>query len=92
MALPVVVVARTTLGTINHTLLTIEALRRRSIAVAGVVLVGEPNADNHQAIAQYGQVRVLARVPLFAEVTAHTLRTWLDQDPAAAGALAGVVA
>ena len=39
-----------------------------------------------------GQVRVLARVPLLAEVTAHTLQTWLDQDRAAAEALAGVVA
>ncbi len=42
LGLPVLVVARTGLGTINHTLLTLEALRARALAVAGVVMVGEP--------------------------------------------------
>jgi dethiobiotin synthase len=47
--LPVVVVARSTLGTINHTLLTLEALRSRSLCVAGVVMVGESNPDNRSS-------------------------------------------
>ena len=44
--LPVSIAARSTLGTINHTLLTIEALRRRMLRVAGVVMVGDPNDEN----------------------------------------------
>ena len=56
LGLPVVVVAKTTLGTINHTLLTLEALRRRALDVAGVVMVGHPNAENRSAIERYGDV------------------------------------
>lgn len=63
LGLPALVVARSTLGTINHTLLTLEALRERSIAIAGVVMVGEPNADNRDAIASHGQVAVVGELP-----------------------------
>ncbi len=68
IGLPVVVAARSGLGTINHTLLTVEALRRRDIEVAGVVAVGEPNAENRQAIETYGQVRVLAEAPKLSSI------------------------
>src|ERR1041384_121713 len=82
--LPVVIVARSTLGTINHTLLTIEALRHRSIAIAGVVLVGPENSDNHHAIEQYGEVRVLGDMPMFEALTPDALSAWtqasLDRD------------
>jgi dethiobiotin synthetase len=50
LAVPSIVVARSTLGTINHTLLTLEALRTRGLPVAGVVMVGPRNADNREAI------------------------------------------
>ncbi|MEJ0046654.1 MAG: dethiobiotin synthase [Rhodospirillales bacterium] len=58
-ALPVVLVARTTLGTINHTLLSLEVLRGRGLRVAGVVLVGDASAGNRDAIARHGNVRIL---------------------------------
>ena len=48
--LPVIVAARSQLGTVNHSLLTIEALRRRDMEVAGVVIVGDRNDDNREAI------------------------------------------
>ena len=64
LGLPAVVVARCTLGTINHTLLTLEALRARSIAVAGVVMVGDPSPDNREAIERYGAVSVLGTLPI----------------------------
>ena len=76
LALPVAVVARTALGTINHTLLTIEALRARSLQVAGVILCGTPNADNRDAIATYGGVRVLGEMPLFDPLTPEALGAW----------------
>jgi dethiobiotin synthetase len=69
LGLPAVVVARTTLGTINHTLLTIAALRSRSTPIAGVVMVGAPDRENQAAIETYGQVPVLGVIPLMNEVT-----------------------
>ena len=72
-ALPIVVVSRSTLGTINHTLLTLAALRARHLAVAGVIMNGPLNDDNRQAIETYGQVPVLAQVPAFDRVSRDTL-------------------
>ncbi|MBU3993151.1 MAG: dethiobiotin synthase [Alphaproteobacteria bacterium] len=60
---PVVLVARTGLGTINHTLLSLEALRARGVAVLGVAFVGEGNADSEATIAAMGKVRRLGRLP-----------------------------
>lgn len=60
--LPCLLVARSTLGTINHTLLTLEALRARNIPLAGVVLSGPRNPDNREAIERFGQVRVVGEV------------------------------
>ena len=74
--LPAVIAARSTLGTINHTLLTIEALRHRSLTIAGVVLVGPPNPENHRAIEQYGDVRVLGDMPMFDTLTPDALTGW----------------
>ncbi len=76
LGLPVVVVARTALGTINHTLLTLEALRRRAIQIAGVIMVGVPNADNRDAIERYGHVHVLGEIPHIEPLTADRLASW----------------
>jgi dethiobiotin synthetase len=62
--LPVIVVARTGLGTINHTLLTVEALRARGVRVHGIAFVGDANDDNEATIAAIGQVRRLGRLPM----------------------------
>jgi len=70
LGLPVVLVARSTLGTINHTLLTLEALRARGIPILGVVLNGPPNAGNRAAIERHGKVRVLAELPPVAPLDA----------------------
>ncbi|MCH4091469.1 dethiobiotin synthase [Acetobacter sp.] len=71
--LPVVVVARSGLGTVNHTLLTLEALRRRGIGIAGVVLNGPLNPGNRAAIEEHGRVAVLAEVPFLENVTAESV-------------------
>ena len=90
LGLPVVIAARPTLGTINHTLLTIEALRSRSLDVAGVLIVGDANAHNREAIAHYGRVRILGEMPRFDILEPDTLEAWavahLDPD----GALDGI--
>jgi dethiobiotin synthetase len=62
--LPVILVARTRLGTINHSLLAIEALRARDVTVAGIAFVGDPSPDTEETIAAMGKVRRLGRLPL----------------------------
>jgi dethiobiotin synthase len=76
LALPVVVAARTALGTINHTLLTLEALRARSLLVAGVVMVGRREPENRLAIERYGRIGVLAEMPRFDPLTSEQLAAW----------------
>jgi dethiobiotin synthetase len=71
---PVVLCARTTLGTINHTLLSIEALRARGIPLLGVAFIGDENAESERIIVEMGQVRRLGRLPLLAELTRDALR------------------
>ncbi len=62
LGLPVVVVARSTLGTVNHTLLTLAALRARAIPILGVVLNGPLNPSNRNAIEHHGAAAVLAEL------------------------------
>jgi dethiobiotin synthase len=81
LGLPVIVAARTTLGTINHTLLTLEALRARTLRIAGVVMIGDRNADNRAAIEHYGKVAVLAEMPRFDPLTQESLRAWAENLP-----------
>ena len=69
LQLPVILVVRSALGTINHTLLSLEALRHREIPVLGVVMNGEPNPANEAAIQHYGRVPLLAVLPRLPEVS-----------------------
>lgn len=71
--LPCVVVARSTIGTINHTLLTLEALRTRGLRVAGVILNGPPNPENRRAIERFGQIEILGELPRLAALTPDDL-------------------
>lgn len=73
--IPVVLCARTALGTINHSLLSIEALRRRNIEILGVVFIGEANSESERAICEIGGVRRLGRLPWLTPLTRNTLRT-----------------
>lgn len=70
---PVVLCARTGLGTINHTLLSIEALRSRAIPLLGIAFVGDEMADTQQTIAEMGKVRVLGRLPRLDPLTPDAL-------------------
>jgi dethiobiotin synthetase len=78
--LPVVLVARSGLGTLNHTLLTLEALRRRQLTVLGLVLNGPPHPDNPGTLAELGAVPVLAELPPLAPLDRDALRRqWRGQ-------------
>ena len=78
--LPVVLVARSGLGTLNHTLLSLEALRQRSIPVLGLILNGPPHADNPGTLEQFGGIPVLAQLPPLATLDASSLdQQWRHQ-------------
>ena len=85
--MPVLIAARSTLGTINHTLMTIEVLRRRMLRVAGVVMVGEPNDENRLAIEKYGAAEVIAEMPQFDPLTPEALARWATSGFDRAGVL-----
>lgn len=71
---PVILCARTALGTINHSLLSIEALRARGVAVAGILFIGDPHAENERIIPALGGVPSLGRLPWLDPLDATSLR------------------
>lgn len=91
LALPVVLVARSALGTINHTLLSLEALRARNLPVAGVVMAGERNAENRDAIEHYGCVPVLGEMPLWNPLDPQRLASWAAAELDPEGKLLGLL-
>jgi dethiobiotin synthetase len=75
---PVILVARTALGTINHSLLSIEALRARGIAVAGIIFVGDAHAENERIIPVMSGVRSFGRLPMLEVLNADNLRAAME--------------
>ena len=72
--LPVVLVARTNLGTINHSLLSIEALKSRKIALLGIAFVGGSNPDSEAVICEFSGTKHLGRLPIVDPLDRSTLR------------------
>lgn len=70
---PVILVARTGLGTINHTLLSLEALWSRKIPIHGILFVGEDNPDNIRTIKEFSGERILGRLPILDSLDPKTL-------------------
>jgi dethiobiotin synthetase len=71
---PLVLCARTTLGTINHTLLSIEAIRGREIPLLGIAFIGDANTDSERTIVDIGRTRRLGRLPHLPILNDDTLR------------------
>lgn len=72
--LPVILVSRSTLGTINHTVLSARALKALNLPCLGVIVVGPSNPENVKSIERYAGLPVLAELPLLESVTPDTLR------------------
>src|SRR6185369_14488880 len=72
-SLPIILCARTALGTINHTLLSIEALRGRHMRLHGLIFVGDDNPDNMRTIADFSGVRILGHVPRLGRIDREAL-------------------
>ncbi len=71
---PVILCARTGLGTINHTLLSLEAMRRRQIPILGIAFIGDDTPDTVRIVAEMGNAPVLGRLPRLDPLTPETLR------------------
>ena len=73
LKLPVLLVSRTALGTINHTLLSLAALRAARLDVRGAEMVGPPKPENRKAIERYGDIPVIGSVPRLARINRRAL-------------------
>jgi dethiobiotin synthetase len=71
---PVILVSRSSLGTINHTLLSLEQLRREGIDVIGVIMNGPGNQGNKEAIEHYGRISVLAEIEPIMDIDPQNLK------------------
>ena len=78
-ALPVTIVASTRLGTINHSLLTIEALRSRAVTIHGIAFIGPGVGDSEQVICEIGKVNRLGRLPMIENLSPTTLKAAFDE-------------
>jgi dethiobiotin synthase len=79
LRIPVLLVAANRLGTINQTLLSLQALALRSIPVMGVILNLGTNDDHARAIAHFGRVPILAQIPRLDSLAPHALATCFNR-------------
>lgn len=77
---PIVLCARTTLGTINHSLLSIAALKNAGCTILGVAFIGEAMADSERTICEMGDVRRLGRLPMVSPLDAENLARAFDEN------------
>lgn len=68
LGMPVILAARSGLGTLNHTLLTVKALESEGVELRGVVLIGEPHAENRETLSEFG-VRIIGEIPHYSELS-----------------------
>lgn len=77
--LPVILVLRHYLGNINHTLLSLEALKHRNIPIAGLIEQGNPLPDTMEAIHQFGGIKTLLSIPELPSIDANVITTYAKQ-------------
>lgn len=73
LSIPLILVADTNLGTINHSLLSIEAVKNRGIKLLGVIMNGKYNLENNQAIEFYGNTKILANIDFIQSISRDSL-------------------
>jgi dethiobiotin synthetase len=78
-AAPVILATRTTLGTINHTLLSVFAIRQAKLPLHGVVMIGKENVENRLAIERYGNVPVIGWIPWLEKIDRRTLVSTFEE-------------
>ena len=77
--LPVIIVCRSSLGTLNHTLLTIEALKKRNIKILGLIINGEKHLDNPKTLREFSKLPIIAEFPRLNNIDKNNLdRLWKE--------------
>ena len=77
--LPVIIVCRSSLGTLNHTLLTVEALKNRNIKILGLIINGEKHLDNPKTLREFSKLPIIAEFPRLNNIDKNNLdRLWKD--------------
>jgi dethiobiotin synthetase len=76
---PVVLCTRTSLGTLNHTLLSLVALQRRGIPILGIALIGDAHEDNERTLREMGRVPILGRLPHLSPLTPQGLKAAFER-------------
>ncbi|MES2826900.1 MAG: dethiobiotin synthase [Bacteroidota bacterium] len=70
----VIVVSQNYLGSINHSLLTLEILKAKNIPIEGIIFNGEANVESERYIQQYSKIKVIGRIPQFKTIDQETIR------------------
>ena len=79
--LPVILVCKSSLGTLNHTLLSIEALQRRNINILGLVINGEKHLDNPKTLVKFSGIPIITEFPFIKEIDSNNLDIlWKELD------------
>ncbi len=79
--LPVILVCKSSLGTLNHTLLSIEALERRNIEILGLVVNGEKHLDNPKTLVDFSGIPLIAEFPYIKKIDSNNLDIlWKELD------------
>tara|TARA_Y100000589_G_scaffold199300_1_gene188147 strand:- start:1955 stop:2614 length:660 start_codon:yes stop_codon:yes gene_type:complete len=71
--LPVIIVCRSSLGTLNHTLLSIEALRKRKIKIMGLIVNGKKHLDNPKTLHNFSGLPIIAEFPWIEDFSTYKL-------------------
>ena len=71
--LPVIIVCRSSLGTLNHTLLSIEALQKRNIKILGLIVNGKKHLDNPKTLKEFSEIPIIAEFPYLENINVNQL-------------------
>ena len=79
--LPVILVCKSSLGTLNHTLLSIEALQKRNIDILGLIINGEKHLDNPKTLVEFSGIPIIAEFPFIKKIDSNNLDIlWKELD------------
>ena len=79
--LPVILVCKSSLGTLNHTLLSIEALQRRNIEILGLIVNGEKHLDNPKTLVEFSGIPLITEFPYMKEIDLNSFDIlWRELD------------
>lgn len=79
LSAPVILVVNLYLGSINHTLLTVDYLKRNKIPVLGIVFNGESNFESENIIEEKSGYKVLLRLPKLSLINKEIIKYWADE-------------